>query len=206
MPYPETPAGLLFSQPPILENERVLLRPLERTDGEHLAHFAEEEPEIWTYSLVRIQSAEHMHQYIRDAVENRSLGKELPFVVYDKVSQHYAGSTRFYDIQLANASLQLGYTWYGREFQGTHVNQNCKFLLLDAAFDQLGMERVEFRADNRNERSKRAMLRLGCTHEGILRSHLPKPDGGRRDSAVFSILKSEWEGGLREKLAQRIGA
>ena len=125
--------------------------------------------------------------------------------MYDKQTNKYAGSTRFYDIQVQSHTLQLGYTWYGKDFRGTGLNKHCKFLLLQLAFEELGMERVEFRADARNERSIAAMKSIGCTVEGILRQNVPLRDGGRRDSIILSILKSEWEGGVKERLKGKLG-
>ena len=99
-----------------------------------------------------------------------------------------------------NKSLQLGFTWYGSDFQGTGLNKQCKLLLLEFAFEKMNMERVEFRADHANKRSISAMKRIGCQVEGILRSHVLKPDGTRRDSLVLSILKQEWENNVKENL------
>ena len=161
----------MFNETIILENEFVLLRPLLEDDLQHLQHFIIEEPEIWKFSLVQMTAVENLKNYIEQAIENRKKKKE------------YAGCTRFYDIQLAYQYLQLGYTWYGKGFQGTYVNKNCKLLLLEFAFEKLGMERVEFRADNRNEKSKLAMQSIGCVVEGVLRNHLPKIEGGRRASS-----------------------
>ncbi len=176
----------------ILESKCVLLRPLQAEDGQNLLLFAETEPEIWAFSLVPVAGEENLKRYISTAIEGRKEGKEYPFIVFDKRTQEYAGSTRFYDIQLQNKTLQLGYTWYGEKFQGTGLNKHCKYLLLQFAFEELGMERVEFRADNNNTRSIAAMKSIGCTVEGVLRSHLPKHAGGRRDSIILSILQTEW--------------
>lgn len=176
----------------ILEDDCVLLRPLQHNDCNNLLLFALNEPEIWTYSLVPVAGEENLEKYINTAIAARSEGKEYPFIVFDKRTQEYAGSTRFYDIQPANKTLQLGYTWYGKKFQGTGLNKHCKYLLLQFAFEKLGMERVEFRADNNNKRSIAAMKSIGCTVEGVLRSNVPKHDGPRRDSIILSILKSEW--------------
>lgn len=183
-----------------LENEVALLRPLELTDCTHLSAFAEHETDIWKYSLMRIASPSDLQEYIKLALEARAQQKEYPFVVFDKRSGKYAGSTRFYDIQLNNSSLQLGYTWYGKSFQQTGLNRHCKFLLLQFAFEQCSFERVEFRADARNERSINAMKKIGCTVEGILRSHMWLPDGTRRGSIILSILKDEWNSHVRNHL------
>ena len=194
---------MLFEQPIVLENEFVLLRPLQESDIQHLEKFVVHEPEIWKYSLVQIANPADLKQYIHEAVENRNSQKEYPFIVFDKLRQEYAGCTRFYDIQLGNKSMQLGYTWYGKDYQGTYLNKNCKLLLLEFAFEKACMERVEFRADNRNERSKMAMKSIGCVEEGILRNHLPTIDGSRRDSIVLSILKHEWNSHVKQQLIQK---
>jgi N-acetyltransferase len=187
-----------------LENEHVLLRPLVAEDAAHLLPFSLDEPTLWTYSLVTAAGKENLEAYISKALEARNEGKDYPFIVFDKRSGQYAGCTRFYDIQLSFQTAQLGYTWYGGAFQGTGLNKQCKFLLLQFAFEQWGLERVEFRADNRNERSIAAMKSIGCTVEGILRNHLPKLEGGRRDSIILSILKEEWENGVRERLLEKL--
>ncbi len=188
----------------ILENDCVLLRPLQRDDCRNLLLFSLQEPELWKYSLLQAGGEENLINYVNQAVEAREAGKEYPFIVFDKRSQEYAGSTRLYDIQIPNQMLQLGYTWYGKKFQGTGLNKHCKFLLLSFAFEQAGMERVEFRADNTNARSIAAMKSIGCVEEGILRNHSLKPDGTRRDSIVLSILKREWENGGKDRLAERL--
>ena len=193
-----------FKDDIILENEKVLLRPLMENDIEHLKHFVIQEPEIWTYSLMQIESVDDLQKYISLAITAREQETAYPFIVYDKIKKSYAGSTRFYDIQLAYKTLQLGYTWYGSEFQGTAVNKNCKYLLLQHAFENLDMVRVEFRADNKNERSKAAMKSIGCVEEGVLRSNVPNAEGGRRDSIVLSILQDEWHHQVKEQLLQKI--
>jgi RimJ/RimL family protein N-acetyltransferase len=188
----------------ILEDDCVLLRPLQPDDCGNLLEFALHEPEIWKYSLIKAAGEANLNNYIRLALEARESGKEYPFIVFDKRVQEYAGSTRFYDIQITNQSLQLGYTWYAKKFQGTGLNKHCKFLLLQLAFERWDMKRVEFRADAGNARSIAAMKSIGCVEEGILRSHAVKPDGTRRDSIVLSILQSEWETGVKERLRARL--
>jgi RimJ/RimL family protein N-acetyltransferase len=194
---------MLFDETIILENKFVKLSPLQESDLQYLEHFVINEPELWQYSLMQIANANDLKKYILDAVENRRQKKDYPFIVFDKMKNEYAGSTRFYDIQLPYSTLQLGYTWYGKAFQGTYLNKNCKLLLLEYAFEKLGMERVEFRADNRNEPSKLAMQSIGCIVEGVLRNHLPTIEGGRRASIVLSILKEEWIGGVKESLTNK---
>jgi RimJ/RimL family protein N-acetyltransferase len=189
----------------VLEDDRVLLRPLKLEDYEDLLPMALHEPELWKYSLITAAGEEGLANYLETALEGRTTGKEYPFIVFDKLKNEYAGSTRFYDISPAFKSLQLGYTWYGKKFQRTGLNRHCKLLLLSFAFEELGMERVEFRADNKNERSIAAMKAIGCKVEGVLRSHMPTRDPEvRRDSIILSILKDEWFGEVKEKLAGKL--
>jgi RimJ/RimL family protein N-acetyltransferase len=176
----------------ILENERVLLRPLVQEDAVFLSAYVKDEPRLWKYALTPITTEEEFEQYIATAVETRQFKSAYPFIVFDKLQNKYVGSTRFYDIQLNNSSTQFGYTWYSESTWGTGLNEHCKLLLLEFAFEKIGFERVEFRADNRNKRSIAAMKKIGCTEEGILRNHLPTSDGTRRDSIVLSMLKEEW--------------
>jgi RimJ/RimL family protein N-acetyltransferase len=187
-----------------LENERVLMRPLRLDDVEFLLPFALNEPTTWQYSMINAAGEDGMKKYIDDALTAKGAGKEYPFIVFDKENQAYTGSTRFYDIQPANKTLQLGFTWYGQNFRGTGLNKHCKFLLLQFAFETLDAERVEFRADARNARSIAAMKSIGCVPEGILRSHLPLPDGTRRDSIILSILKPEWENSVKSNLRNQL--
>jgi RimJ/RimL family protein N-acetyltransferase len=189
----------------ILEDELVLLRPLQETDVAHLLPFSINEPELWKFSLVRANGKENLEHYIQIAIKARENGAEFPFIVYDKRTGNYAGSTRFYDINFGFKTIQLGYTWYGKDFQGTGLNKHCKYLLLTYAFETLGMERVEFRADNDNERSKAAMLSIGCTVDGILRSNMPTFESeARRDSIVLSILREEWFEVVKEYLKKKL--
>lgn len=194
-----------FTDNIILEDDFVLLRSLQESDVENLLEISLNEPETWKYSLVGADGKENLINYIQSAVKAREAKKEFPFIVFDKKSQKYAGSTRFYDINLDFKILQLGYTWYGSAFRGTGLNKHCKFLLLQFAFETLGLERVEFRADNNNERSIAAMKSIGCKVEGVLRSHMPTAeDGIRRDSIVLSILRNEWFDDVKEKLRQKL--
>jgi RimJ/RimL family protein N-acetyltransferase len=195
----------IFSDQTILEDDTVLLRPLQFSDVENLLEISENEPETWEYSLVRADGKSNLENYIQLALEAKAKQTEFPFVVFDKKSGKYAGSTRFYDINFNFKTIQLGYTWYGKDFRGTGLNKHCKNLLLQFAFETLGMERVEFRADKNNLRSIAAMKSIGCRVEGILRSHMPTHQSSvRRDSIILSILKSEWETQVKDNLKEKL--
>lgn len=189
-----------FEEEFILEDECVLLRSLTYKDCNNLLHFSLSEPETWQYSLISAASEENLKIYIDAALQARKNKTAYPFVVFDKRINAYAGSTRFYDVQLNNKSTQLGYTWYGKEFRGTGLNKHCKYLMLQFAFEQVGFERVEFRADNNNKRSIAAMKRIGCIEEGVLRQNVATDTGYKRDSIILSILQNEWHATVKQLL------
>jgi len=189
----------------ILEDQRVLLRPLQKSDFNHLLHFSINEPDTWFYSLIRANGKENLVNYIDIALKAKENQTEFPFIVFDKRTDQYAGSTRFYDINFPFKTVQLGYTWYGKDFQGTGLNKHCKYLLLEFAFETLGMERVEFRADANNAKSIAAMKSIGCKVDGILRNNMPTFESDlRRDSIVLSILKEEWFDSAKENLKNKL--
>ena len=189
----------------VLEDDRVMLRPLQQEDYIHLLPFSLNEPELWKYSLITPAGKEGLQNYMNITFAGRNEGKEYAFIVFDKQTNEYAGSTRFYDIQNELQTVQLGYTWYGTKFQGTGLNKHCKYLLLTFVFERLGFERFELRADNNNARSIAAMKSIGCKVDGILRSNMPtREEGKRRDSIVLSILKDEWFGEIKDSLAKKL--
>ena len=192
-----------FNKDYILENDVVQLRPLTPDDFENLSQFSINEPNLWTYSLLPANGLENLKTYMDAAFKNKEEKKSYPFIVFDKRTNSCAGSTRFYDYQEVHNTIQLGYTWYGKYFQGTGLNKNCKLLLLQFAFETLGLDRVEFRADNTNKRSIAAMKSIGCTLEGVLRSNC-KSVTGRRNSIVLGILKEEWFEKVKENLLNKI--
>lgn len=192
-----------FKSTLILENETVMLRPLEASDFDVLLPYSLNEPELWTYSLLAASGPENLKTYIQHALDGRTDETSYAFIVIDKRSGEIAGTTRFYDYQAHHNTVQLGFTWYGKKFQGTGLNKNCKYLMLDYAFRELQLDRVEFRADNNNQRSIAAMKSIGCTQEGVLRSNCASPTG-RRDSIVLSILRYEWETSIGNALREKI--
>ena len=193
----------IFEYMPTLENERVRLRLLRADDFEHLLPFSLYEPEIWNYSLSSVAGKDNLKKYLDTALMAYEEKREYPFIVFDKKTNQYAGSTRFYDIQQQYLTTQLGYTWYGKAFQRTGLNRHCKFLLLSFVFEKWGLERCEFRADANNAKSIAAMKAIGCVAEGILSNHLPLNNGKRRNSIVLSILKQEWENEVKNLLMSK---
>jgi RimJ/RimL family protein N-acetyltransferase len=130
--------------------------------------------------------------YVAAALKGRDDGHMLPFVVRDRPSGRVIGSTRYHDIVMDVERLEIGYTWYARSWQRSHVNTSCKLLLLAHAFETLGAALVGWRTDNYNFASQRAIERLGARKDGVLRHHAPRRDGTVRDTVMYSLAAGEW--------------
>jgi N-acetyltransferase len=147
------------------------------------------EDSIWEHMLYGdVRTEEDIRRWVRDILSR----PDLPFVAIHLDSGRIAGATRYLNVTPENRGLEIGGTWYGLEFQRTAVNTECKYLLLEYAFETLGCIRVQFKTDLRNERSQRAIERIGGKHEGVLRNHMVLPDGRFRHSVYYSILDTEW--------------
>jgi len=193
-----------FDKDYILENDKIILRPMVEADFDLLLEFSTNEPDIWSFNALGPNSADNLNKYIQTALNNKKAKNDYPFVVIDKTENRAIGSTRFYAINLANKTLELGYTWYGKKYQGTYVNKNCKYLLLEFAFEHLNMERVGFRANNLNKRSISAMKSIGCVEEGVLRNFSTDAKGDRIDAMVLSIIRDEWFETVKQNLKSKI--
>lgn len=193
-----------FKEEYILENDVVRLQPLQASDYENLVSFSINEPELWSFNSNGPDSPENLKRYIEKALSQKEKLVEYPFLVFDKLTNKVAGSTRFYNINLEAKHLEIGFTWYGKEFQGTKLNKNCKYLLLEFTFEKMHLERVGFRANNLNQRSINAMKSIGCIEEGILRNFNTDAKGNRIDAIVLSIIKEEWFDSIKQNLKNRI--
>ena len=174
-----------------LENQRAKLSLLTLENYKYLGPIALEKDLIY-YSPSDISTPEKLRAYVALAVNGFQKNTTIPFIVYDKKSEAYAGCTRFGLIDWKNKVLHIGWTWIGNAFQGTGLNVNMKFLMLQYAFEALDFEKVEFRIDERNQKSRRAVEKLGAKLEGILRHNVILKDGYRRNTCCYGILKSEW--------------
>lgn len=179
-------------QPVILTGRYVRLEPM-TTD--HTAALAEigVGQNFWDFMLYgNMNTAENMHNWVLDILSRAEKGTDLPFVAVQLASGRVAGATRYLNIMPKDRGLEIGGTWYGPEFQRTAVNTECKYLLLLHAFETLGCIRVQLKTDMRNERSQKAIERIGAVREGVLRNHMILPDGRYRHSVFYSILDTEW--------------
>jgi RimJ/RimL family protein N-acetyltransferase/ribosomal protein S18 acetylase RimI-like enzyme len=190
--------------PRILEGDHVRLEPLA---PEHLDALCAVglDPELWRLSVSRIATRDDMRAYLQTALDEAGQGSALPFATVERSSGKVVGSTRFANADRANRRVEIGWTWIGRPWQRTPLNTEAKYLMLRHAFETLGLIRVEFKTDVLNERSRRALLRIGAKEEGILRAHMITAGGRLRDSIYFSIVAPEWPGvraWLEERLAR----
>ena len=152
-----------------------------------------------------MNTVEDMRNWVMDILSRAEKGTDLPFVAIHLASGRVAGATRYLNTMPNDRGLEIGGTWYGPEFQRTLVNTECKYLLLCHAFETLGCIRVQLKTDLRNERSQKAIERIGAVKEGVLRNHMILPDGHYRHSVFYSILDTEWPEVKKrlEKMMQR---
>ena len=180
-------------KPLVLENEIVQLSLLTMENYEQLLSVAAEEKLI-QYSPSDIGSPEALKNYVLKATKLMEENRAIPFIIYDKRTGEYAGSSRYMNIDYKNKTLEIGSSWIGRAFQGSGLNTQMKQLMLNYAFGAMGFEKVEFRIDERNIRSRKAVEKLGAILEGVLRANVYLLDGYKRNTCCYGILKQEWEG------------
>lgn len=192
-------------EPVTLRGRFVRLEPLS-LDHAPALWTAGNEPEIWTYMpYAAIDSPDKMRAWVEEMLRRQSKGNDLPFAIVDVASGQAVGATRYMTIERHNRGLEIGGTWLGKAFRGTVANTESKYLLLRHAFEVLGCIRVQFRTDLRNERSQRAIERLGAVREAVLRKYTIMPDGYQRSSVFYSIIDDEWpvvKARLEETLAK----
>ena len=182
-----------FNQEIILEDSKVILRPLVANDIDALKVIAFEDKMLLQYSPNLIYNADLLEKYIKDALDSKAMQSRYPFVIIDKYSNTVVGSTSFCNVSNYDKRLEIGYTWLGNAYQKTGINKHCKYLMLDYCFNVLNFERVEFKTDERNEKSRNALLGIGAKEEGILKSHTLMHDGYRRNTVYYAILPHEFE-------------
>ena len=185
-------------RPVTLEGDHVRLVPL-RTEHTQALFEAADEDDIWRWMLPRPQGLPGYERYVRWALDQQILGTQLPFAVLRKSDGVLVGTTRYAHIDPPNRTLEIGYTLYGKGARRTPVNTECKLLLLRHAFETLGANRVWLQTDKRNERSQKAIARLGAIREGELRNERVLADGNLRTSVIFGITKDDWPE-IRERL------
>jgi N-acetyltransferase len=190
-------------QPVTLEGRFVRLEPLSMAHHAPLCEVGLEE-ELWRWIPERVTTREAMRAYIASALQAQAAGTALPFATIDCASGRAIGSTRFGNIDRANRRVEIGWTWLGVNWQRTAANTEAKYLMLRHALETWKCIRVELKTDSLNERSRRAILRIGAKEEGTLRQHMVTWSGRLRHTVYFSILDSEWPA-VKAKLELKVG-
>ncbi|MGW0664070.1 GNAT family N-acetyltransferase [Streptodolium elevatio] len=177
--------------PAVLENDHVRLQPVTEADREGLRAVAMD-PDIWRYFVSAVENEEDFKLFFDTCLADQAAGRRVVFIVTDKASGRIAGSMSYGNMAEADARLEIGWSWLGRDFRGQGVNRWAKYLLLQHAFEDLGAERVEFKTDILNEQARRGLRNIGAVEEGTLRSFNYMPGGRRRDAIFYSVLRAEW--------------
>lgn len=188
--------------PCTLEGREVRLEPLTVDHTADLATAASD-GQLWELWYTSVPAPNEVDTYIKAALDGQRAGHMLPWVVRELSTGTIVGSTRYHDIVANLDRVEIGYTWYGKSWQRSHVNTACKLALLEHAFDTLGCKVVGLRTDNFNFASQRAIAALGAHKDGVLRHHQARRDGSARDSVMFSILVHEWPD-VKRHLALRL--
>lgn len=190
-------------KPVILQGSYVRLEPLSEDHIPGLTEIGAGQ-DFWGFMLYGdIKSEADMRNWVLDIMERGKKGGDLPFAVIHLASGRVAGATRYLNIMSKDHGLEIGGTWYGKDFQRTAVNTECKYLLLKHAFEDLKCIRVQLKTDSLNVRSQKAIERIGAVKEGVLRNHMILPDGRIRHSVFYSIIDSEW-GDVKKRLEEML--
>lgn len=197
---PDIPCA--FVAPVTLSAHGVTLRPLTLADESGL-QAAAADGELWTLRVTSVPEPAQTRSYIENALAQREAGNRLAFAVTDADTGDVLGSTSYHDILPAVRRVEIGWTWYARRVQRTHVNTACKLLLLQHAFDTQGCAVVGWRTDHLNLASQRAIERLGALKDGVIRGQALRRDGTVRDTVMYSMRREEWPA-AQERLLQRL--
>lgn len=195
----------MIVEPVTLAGEFVRLEPMLSAHGPMLADVGLDE-ELWRWIPDPVHTRGEMLTYVEAALAQRERGVSLPFTIVERASGKIIGSTRYANIEHIHRRVEIGWTWIAIPWQRTAVNTECKYLLLRHAFEALGCIRVELKTDLLNEKSRRAIARIGAREEGIFRNHMITSTGRIRHSVYFSVIDSEWplvKARLEEKLKGR---
>jgi RimJ/RimL family protein N-acetyltransferase len=188
-----------FEQNIILEDERARLEPLTQKHFDSLMAIALSNSDIWKFTLANIVDEESFSAYFNTALKERENKTSYPFAMFDKKENRYAGCTRYANISFRDKRLEIGWTWIAPLLQGSGINKHNKFLMLQYAFETMGLNRVELKTAGTNLKSQRAMEKIGAIREGLLRKHSINDIGTIRDTVYYSFINDEWPA-VKEKI------
>jgi RimJ/RimL family protein N-acetyltransferase len=181
----------ILSQRIELENERVLLIPFEDIRNKKLRSIIFDD-DIWKYMGMYVRDEDDFENYKKGILKDKEEHICYPFLIIDKRTNKVAGSTRYGYLNFASEKCEIGWTWYGKEFQGTGLNKACKYELLKFGFETIGFKRIQFSADLENLRSQKAIEKLGAKKEGVFRNNYIDASGNSKTDVYYSIISDEW--------------
>lgn len=176
----------------VLETDKVILRPLDKSDRDDFLSLARQDADMWEYFTLNLGYPDHLEKWIDMAYADREAGTRRPMTIIEKASGKIAGSSSMGNIAYADLRFEIGWSWLGKEFRSSGINKHAKFCMMNYAFEKLDFERVEFKTDVLNARARKGLENVGGTEEGILRSHMTMWNNRRRTSIYYSVLKNEW--------------
>ncbi|MBS0027918.1 GNAT family N-acetyltransferase [Chitinophaga sp. 22321] len=176
---------------PVLENKRVLLQPLQAVHLPDLWQIASD-ASLWAIQLNKLETEQDLEKYIQKGLAERAAKESIPFVIIDKQENRIVGCTRYMGLSLLHKRTEIGSTWITPALHGSGLNKAMKYAMLQYAFEEMDLNRVEFKTDELNTQSRHAILSLGCTQEGVFRRHMITSTGRVRNTVYFSMLKEEW--------------
>jgi len=188
-----------FEQEIVLENERARLEPFTPKHFDALKAIALSNSDIWKFTLANIVDEESFSNYFNTALKERENKTSYPFAMFDKKENRYAGCTRYANISFRDKRLEIGWTWIDPLLQGSGINKHNKYLMLQFAFETMGLNRVELKTAGTNLKSQRAMEKIGAIREGLLRKHSINDIGTIRDTVYYSFINDEWPA-VKEKI------
>lgn len=184
-----------------LENDRVLLVPFDNPRNEELKEIIFDK-EIWKFMGMNITNEQGFKNYLAKTIKDKNNRLCYPFLIIDKENNKVAGCTRYGNVNTANKKCEIGWTWYGTEFQGTGLNKACKYELLKFGFENIGFKRIQFSTDKENQRSQKAIEKLGAQKEGVFRNNYISANGDSRTDVYYSIIKEEWNALKEERFSE----
>ena len=182
---------LMFESELILQTDKILLRPTVIDDFKSFEPLTSD-PLMWIYFTSDLSVPTELKAWVESGINEHNNNTRLPFTIINKSSDRLIGSTSFGNFSFKDRRVEIGWTWIAKEYQGSGVNSEIKYLMLKYAFETLNFERVEVKTDVLNVKARRALSRIGFKEEGVLRSHTVMTHGRRRDTLYYSILKAEW--------------
>lgn len=174
-----------------LSDDRIALLPITISHIQEMRNLSKD-ADIWKWYTEDLTNPDALEGWMTKRLEETGRGEKMTYTVKLNETGEIIGSTSFGHIDWIEKDIEIGWTWLGKEYIGSGINKHMKFLMMEHAFDTMGIERLELRTDEKNIRSRKAMEKVGATYDGTLRNHRATQGGRRRNTVIYSIIKSEW--------------